>query len=161
MKAHRDKAGPLRRVVLAIDGSPASSKAQEFVLAKFHPDRSTGKGRSAPIQVSVVHVMAPSRLAPFQIRMTVPWIRSETRAKDAASKLVERSVQELIKAGFVAKPVCLLGNPADEIMKLSAKLHADLIVMGAKGRDAIDRVLIGSVSTKVMQYANRPVLIVR
>ena len=40
----KDEAAPLRRITLATDGSDASAKALAFVLTKFQPDRSTGKG---------------------------------------------------------------------------------------------------------------------
>ena len=53
----KDEAAPLRRIPLATDGSEASAKALEFVLTKFQPDRSIGKGGRVPIHVSVIHVM--------------------------------------------------------------------------------------------------------
>ena len=139
-------AAPLRRLTLAIDGSPASAKALAFVLAKFQPDRSTGKGGRVPIHVSVIHVM------PF---VKYPGL------KEANNILIERSVQKLIKAGFTAKPVYQLGRPAEEIIKAAAAQHADLIVMGAKGLGAIARFLLGSVSTRVAQHAHCSVLVVR
>jgi nucleotide-binding universal stress UspA family protein len=46
-------------------------------------------------------------------------------------------------------------------MKGATKQHADLIVMGAKGLAAVDRFLLGSVSTRVVQHANCAVLVVR
>ena len=70
-------------------------------------------------------------------------------------------MRKLIKAGFTAEPVYQLGKPAEEIMKVAAKQHADLIVIGAKGLGAIDRFLLGSVSTPVVQHANCSVLVVR
>jgi len=142
----KDEAAPLRRITLATDGSDASAKALEFVLTKFQPDRSTGKGGQVPIHVSVIHVM------PF---LKYPEL------KEAGHKLIEQSVRELIKAGFTAEAVCQLGKPAEEIMKVASKHHADLIVMGAKGLGAIARFLLGSVSTRVVQHANCSVLVVR
>ena len=142
----KDEAAPLRRITLATDGSDASAKALEFVLTKFQPDRSTGKGRQVPIHVRVIHVM------PF---LKYPEL------KEAGHKLIEQSVRELIKAGFTAEAVCQLGKPAEEIMKVASKHHADLIVMGAKGLGAIARFLLGSVSTRVVQHANCSVLVVR
>lgn len=161
MNVFKGKAAPLWRIVLAIDGSPASAKALAFVLSKFQPARSTGLGGRMLVHVTVLHVMVHRLLAPITIRSTVPWIKSEKRVKVIAQRLAERSVQKLSKAGFTAEPVCKFGIPAEEIMKVAATQHADLIVMGAKGLGAIDRVLIGSVSMKVVQYANRPVLVVR
>ena len=76
-------------------------------------------------------------------------------------KLLEQSVRKLIQAGFTAEAVCLRGKPAEEIMKVATKQHADLIVMGAQGLGAIARFLLGSVSTRVVQHATCSVLVVR
>lgn len=161
MTVFKGKAAPLRRILLAIDESAVSIKAVAFVLAKLQPAGSTGELGRVPVHVIVLHVLAPRRLAPIMIRSTVPWIKSEQKMKDAARRLVEQSAQPLSKAGFRAEPVCKMGNPAEEIMKMASKRRVDLIVMGAKGLGTIDRILLGSVSTRVMQYANCPVLVVR
>ncbi|MDN5942765.1 MAG: universal stress protein [Nitrospira sp.] len=141
----KNKAVPLRRIALATDGSDASAKALEFVLTKFQADRSIGKDGRAPIHVSVIHVM------PF----------SNYRELKDARKLLKQSVRKLIKAGFAAEAICQSGKPAEVIMKVAAKQHANLIVMGAQGLGAIARFLIGSVSTRVVQHANCSVLVVR
>jgi nucleotide-binding universal stress UspA family protein len=142
----KGEAAPLRRITLATDGSDASAKALAFVLTKFQPDRSTGKGGRVSIHVSVVHVM--------------PLVKYPG-LKGAGEKLLEQSVRKLVKAGFTAEPVCRLGKPAEEIMKVASHQQADLIVMGAKGMGAIARFLLGSVSTRVVQHANCAVLVVR
>jgi nucleotide-binding universal stress UspA family protein len=156
----KDEAVPLRRITLAIDGSSASAQALEFVLTRFQPDRSTGKGGRMPIHVSVIYVMAPRFLAPITIKSTIPWIKSP-ELKEATLKLIDQSVRKLIKARFTAEPVYQLGKPAEEIMKAAVKHDADLIVMGAQGLGAIDRFLLGSVSTRVVQHATCAVLVVR
>jgi nucleotide-binding universal stress UspA family protein len=142
----KSEAAPVRRIVLATDGSEASAKALKFVLTKFQPDHSTGKDRRAPIHVSVLHIL-PLVMYPG--------------LKKASKTLLDQSVQKLIKAGFTAEPLCYLGNPAEEIMKTASQQKADLIVMGAKGLGAIARFLIGSVSTRVVQHAKGSVLVVR
>jgi len=156
----KGEASPVRRITLATDGSDASAKALAFVLSRFQPDRSTGKGREVPIHVSVIHVMVPDSLAPITIKSTIPWIKTQAQ-KEAGRRLVEQSVGKLIKAGFTAEPVCQLGKPAEEIIKVAAKHHANLIVMGTQGLGAIDRFLLGSVSTRVVQHPNCAVLVVR
>jgi len=140
------ESGPLQQITFATDGSAASAKALEFVLTRFRPHRSKGRGARAPIHVSVVHVMP---------RVKYPGLQ------EAGRIVVERCVQKLMKAGFTAEPVCPHGNPAEEIMKVASKHHADLIVMGAKGLSVIARFLLGSVSTRVVQHANCAVLVVR
>jgi len=157
----KDGAGPLRRITLAIDVSEVSAKAVSFVLTKFQPVHSAGDGGRVPLHVSVVHVMARRPLAPIEFRFTVPWIKSEKKVKDVARRLVKHTAEQLIKAGFTAEPICKIGDPAEEILKVAGKQRADLIVMGAKGLGTIDRVLLGSVSMQVLQYAHCPVLVVR
>ena len=142
----KDEAAPLRRITLATDGSDASANALKFVLTRFQPDCSPGKGGRVPIHVSVIHVM--------------PLVKYPG-LKKTGETIIEQSVQKLIKAGFTAEPVCQLGKPAEEIMKVAAKHHADLIVMGAKGLGAIARFLLGSVSTRVVQHSSCSVLVVR
>jgi nucleotide-binding universal stress UspA family protein len=142
----KDEAAPVRQITLATDGSVASAQGLEFVLTKFQPDRSTGKGRRVPIHVRVIHVEPLS------------W---NPELMGIGRRSVERSVQKLIEAGFTAEPVYQLGSPAKTIMKVASKSQADLIVMGTKGLSAIARVLLGSVSTRVVQHANCSVLVVR
>ena len=156
----KGEAVPLRRITLATDGSLASAKALEFVLSKFQPDRSSGTSGGGSIHVSVIHVRTPSPLAPITAKSTIPWIKYPG-LKEVGSKLVEQSVEKLIRAGLSAEPLRPLGKPAEEIMKAASQQQADLIVMGAKGLGAIDRFLLGSVSTRVVQHANCAVLIVR
>ena len=142
----KGEALPLRRIILATDGSDASAKALAFMLSKFQPDRSTGNGGLVPIHVSVIHVMP---------------IVKYPGLKEGGHRLVEQNVRKLVKEGFTAEPLCQLGKPAQEILKVASKQHADLIVMGAKGLGAIARFLLGSVSTRVVQHANCAVLVVR
>ncbi len=158
----KGEAPPLRRILLATDGSEASAKALKFVLSKFQPDRSISKGRRVPIHVTVVHVIAPRPLAPIDVGTTIPWIKQrELKVKETGRRLVEQSAQKLIEAGFTAEAFCRLGNPAEKIMKVASQQHADLIMMGAKGLSDIDRFLLGSVSTRVVQHAHCAVLVVR
>jgi nucleotide-binding universal stress UspA family protein len=158
----KGEAVPLRRITLATDGSDASAKALAFMLTKFQPDPSSGNGRQVPIHVSVIHVMARRPLAPLEIGTTIPWIKYRgLKVKETGRKLVEQSVRKLINAGFTAEPLCQRGNPAEKIIKVASKQRADLIVMGAKGLTAIDRFLLGSVSTRVVQHSSCSVLVVR
>ncbi len=142
----KEEAVLLRRILLAIDGSDASAKALAFVLKKFRSNEPIGKSGRAPLQVSVVHVM-PSIKYP--------------KLKVAARRVLEPSMRKLITAGFSVEPICQFGKPAEEIMKVATKHRIDLIVMGEKGRGAIARFLLGSVSTRVVQHSSCSVLVVR
>jgi nucleotide-binding universal stress UspA family protein len=135
---------PVRRIVLAIDGSPASDKAVKFLLRELDP-QSNGPDQK-PVMVTVMHAM------PF---LNYPEVKESGRA------VVQRYVDKAAKAGFQVQEAVRLGKPADEILTVAKQHKADLIVTGAKGLGALTRVLLGSVSTRVVQHATCSVLVVR
>jgi universal stress protein A len=53
------------------------------------------------------------------------------------------------------------GAPVGVILAQAGELPADLIVMGTHGRGGLERLLLGSVTTKVLRHAPCPVLCVR
>jgi len=57
--------------------------------------------------------------------------------------------------------VFLEGDPASEIVRYAADASMDLIVMGTHGRTGLDRLLVGSVTEKVMRGAPCSVLAVK
>ncbi|HRW09842.1 MAG TPA: universal stress protein [Caldilineaceae bacterium] len=53
------------------------------------------------------------------------------------------------------------GVPYEEIVALAAAINADLIVMGHVGRRGPRRILIGSVTERVIEFAHCPVLVAK
>jgi nucleotide-binding universal stress UspA family protein len=53
------------------------------------------------------------------------------------------------------------GPPGDRILACARDRNANLIALGAVGHSAVTRFLMGSVSEKVVRYAQRPVLVAR
>lgn len=54
----------------------------------------------------------------------------------------------------------MAGDPADAILAVAESVHADLIVVGARGLGVVERFVRGSVSTKVAHHSPCDVLIV-
>lgn len=54
-----------------------------------------------------------------------------------------------------------IGNPAEEILQTAELLGADLIFIGSHGRTGIKRLMLGSVSERVVREAKCPVMVVR
>lgn len=69
--------------------------------------------------------------------------------------------QHLREGGLGVKTQVKSGNPAEEIMAAGDHEDIDLIVMSTHGRGGLQRLWPGSVAMKVVQGANRPVLLVR
>ncbi|MFT3698650.1 MAG: universal stress protein [Kofleriaceae bacterium] len=54
-----------------------------------------------------------------------------------------------------------IGRPAPEILGLANEVGADLIFIGCHGTTGLDRMLLGSVSERVVREAKCPVMVVR
>jgi len=71
-------------------------------------------------------------------------------------------VKDLLKEkGIEAETIVLEGSPADVIVDHARGMGMDLVVIGSTGKQATERTLLGSVSTKVAANAPCSVLVVR
>jgi len=59
------------------------------------------------------------------------------------------------------EPAVRAGKTYEEILGHAAETETDLIVMGVRGRNALDLALFGSTTQRVMQLGQSPVLVVR
>ncbi len=92
----------------------------------------------------------------------------QTEAPEAVDRLVAgarcfvEEVKEKAEAlGVMTEPLVREGDTYKVITELAKKLKSDLIVMGSHGRTGIKRLLMGSVTEKVLGYAPCPVLVIR
>ena len=83
------------------------------------------------------------------------------RRKLKGQDVLDAARAELDEGGPKAEEVLREGPEADAIVEAADALEVDLIVMGTRGLGALKRLLLGSVSNKVIHLAHCPVLLVR
>ena len=67
----------------------------------------------------------------------------------------------LARSGIAATGFAPVGDPADEILAAARAFDAELIVIGARSLGTVGRLVLGSVSTKVMHESDADVLVVK
>ncbi len=140
-------------VLIAIDGSPVGEAALDLACGLL-ADR--------PVAITVFYVVPRHQIrtkcGPMVLEMLDP-----DAEQAVAADLVETSTQRLRAAGLGP---CLegrvdLGDPSERILATARQMSADLLILGYRGLTRMQRVLFGSVSTKVVTHACCPVLVAR
>jgi nucleotide-binding universal stress UspA family protein/uncharacterized membrane protein YfcA len=126
-----------RRILLATDGSRHGERAAQAAQAL---------ARRFSLPVTVVSVLK----AGFD----------EARRAEG-QRAVERVRQDFSTEGLAVEGHVLEGDSAQEIIACAERVGADLIVMGSHGRTGLGRLVLGSVSEKVIGQATCPVLVVK
>lgn len=81
--------------------------------------------------------------------------------KKRARNIIESAVRDIGSHEFDTSGLVEEGDVAAKIIDVANKLDCDLIVLGSKGTSELGISLIGSIANKVVQYAHKPVMVVR
>jgi nucleotide-binding universal stress UspA family protein len=132
------------RVLYPTDWSPCASKALDALIS-LKP-----LGLS---EVIVTHVVAPQEIAHLTSSQRVAH-RAQVQQQLAQTQ------RRLEEADLDVRPVLLEGDPARELVHLSAREDVALIVMGTTGKGMTAEMTLGSVSGAVARTTDRSVLLV-
>jgi nucleotide-binding universal stress UspA family protein len=145
-----------RNILVPTDGSAPSRKAikRAVQLAREQKARITGFYVGPPWQLPVYGEYVP------------PEVYSPKQHAAAVKKTAARNLGSVKKAAAAAGVRCkvayVMGDyPYVEILKAARRNHCDLIVIASHGRRGISRLLLGSVTSKVLAHASIPVLVCR
>jgi nucleotide-binding universal stress UspA family protein len=135
------------KVVLAYDGSQQAKKAIDCL--SWWPASS----------LDVVLVMA-LRGGPA-LDETGSAVDSDPEERARAEETLNLLKDDLAKIGVAAIIKVVAGDPRDIIVDVAIQVSADLILTGSRGLNLAKRMLLGSVSSDILQNAPCPVLLVR
>ena len=133
---------PFARTLLAVDWSPASLSAVEYLktLKKVAHD------------ISVVHVAYPDDLKGTS-NLDIQQLRKERRGR------LEIICEALEADGFKARSHLYVGDPTTEIQRAAREFGATMILMGASGTSAWTERWLGSTPRVMVEKSPYPVLV--
>ena len=88
-------------------------------------------------------------------------IASLSTQREARSRALHSFVLAHAHAIDEVSELVAVGKAHQEIVRTARDLHADLIVIGVRGRGRIDVTLFGSTTTQVLRRAGCPVITIR
>lgn len=145
-----DKMSVYQHILVALDGSDQSEKA-------FHEAVRIAKEEQATLYLVTIINDAEFTTSPFSFEelYDLEKHKSEEMLTGKAKQASEIGVKTVKKIVELGSPKRYLANT------ISENYAIDLIVLGATGRGAIQRTLIGSITDYVVNHALCNVLVVR
>ncbi|MDX8550999.1 universal stress protein [Methanospirillum sp. J.3.6.1-F.2.7.3] len=137
-------------ILVAIDGSVISEKAFEAAIEQ---------AKAWKAKLHAVYVVESGLFTdiPADSKLEIMYSLLEQEGNAALDKI--REIAQ--KQNFEVTTHFEQGHAGDTILSTAEKLNADLIIMGSHGKSNIDRILIGSVSSFVVEHSKVSVLVVR
>ena len=131
----------IRKILLATDFSDNSPRALEYAFSL---------GTQYDAEVTLLHVLGQ------------PAGKADPQTERAAVlRQLEQVIPSEARTWSTVIPAVRRGRPYEEIVQHANEIQPDLIVMGVRGRNAIDLALFGSTTHRVIQLGPCPVLAVR
>lgn len=159
-ESHRESAAALPAAresgrlsfLVAFDGSPHAKAAVQMM-------KSLPLGERAAVTVlTVVPELSRHGLDSAAIRLLSEVWQAE---KEAAQAAAEEAARQIACAASHVSALSRDGDPSLQIVHVADETDADLIVIGARGKSAVERFFLGSVSSYVGLHAPCSVWIVR
>lgn len=95
-----------------------------------------------------------------QSRTIEPGMKA-TRDIEETNEMADQVVKQLTDRGIVAEKDVLEGPASDALLSVADVRNVELIVVGSRGLNPVQELLLGSTSEKVVRHAHVPVLIAR
>jgi nucleotide-binding universal stress UspA family protein len=152
------------RALAAYDGSDFGEKIASVAGKLSWPDGT--RGWALTVVPPMFHHQLPAWMQPIQRDPDVQAM-AEAWQKDFNQHL-EQSVDELKKfqqtlpsCFHATEPIVAQGHPAEQVLATLTRQKIDLAIVGSRGQGAVERLLVGSTSARVVNEANCSVLVAR
>ncbi|MFN2199233.1 MAG: universal stress protein [Anaerolineales bacterium] len=158
----------LRQVLLVTDGSPSAINAVAFTSHFPLPEGVVLSAAHVLPPMITQEIIAQAWALDLQAGRAVTSVDLEQNLEQQAEleqeegqALLDQSIDKLAEVGVKALPVLLRGDAATEILDYAREHQVDLIIAGSRGLGQVRGWLLGSVSRKLLHYAQCSVLVVR
>ena len=150
-------AGRPRGALVAVDASPGAAAAAAF-LAGLPLEPTFAVHLLGVAERPHFPVTTPS-FAAGMVRQALDQIAQERR--HALEQALERAATPFAGVVKTVERHVVVGHAIDEIASAAARRGVGLVVVGARGLGALQRMWLGSVSEGVLRHVDQPVLIVK
>ncbi|ASF38914.1 MULTISPECIES: universal stress protein [Halobacillus] len=138
-----------KNILLATDGSDHSRRAIDQTLKMVSPHKEE-------VHIDLVYVVDGETSK----QDVLNYGDSHTATKKRKEKFLD-VIKYVESAGVSTKFLMLHGDPAEEMIEYANQEDYDCVVIGSRGRNKWQTLILGSVSHKLVKYVQSPVIVVK
>ncbi|KZX15856.1 putative universal stress protein [Methanobrevibacter cuticularis] len=127
-------------IMVPSDGSKYSDKAVELAIEiakKFNS------------KITAVHVIDEKTMFPYE------------KLEDEGNEILEKIAKKGFKAGIEVTEQLITGDPLRDMKTIAKKANVDSIVISTHGRNKLEKLMVGSVTDRVIQTFDIPVILAK
>lgn len=136
-----------RHILVGYDGSAQSEKAADIAI-------SMAQGLDSKVLVYAV-ARPPEPATSVEVHAVLD------DAKEHFEEGFRRIAERAEKAEVELRTEVGFGHPAEQIIHKAETEKADLVILGRRGTSMFEKMIMGSISERVLRYAHCPVMVVR
>ncbi|KIL51165.1 universal stress protein [Jeotgalibacillus campisalis] len=138
----------MKKIMVAIDGSEHAERAlQKAISITASPEESS---------IDLVYVVDGDKS-----KSDVLHYGDSDTARYKREKMLEKNADIARQKGIQVSIEILHGDPAETLISFANSKSYDLVLVGSRGRNKLQTMLLGSVSHKLVKYIDAPVMVVK
>lgn len=148
-----NKIEPISKILVAIDGSKMSLKAAEYGI-EF-----AKKYNSKLLVLHVIHIHAAGLMYTTESAFKQFIEKSKKESEEWFGTIREGAKKQGVK--ITTETVEEMYSIPGAIIRRAEEENADVIIVGGTGKSGFKQLLLGSVATDVVRYAQCPVFVIK
>jgi nucleotide-binding universal stress UspA family protein len=147
MSVEKHAEATMKKILVGVDGS-AESRAAAHKAAEL--------ARALGGRLVIAYVVAP-----FPPVSPVNYVEGWDLAERNYATALLRELEETCREVEAIETTMVVGTAAEALADLARAPDVEMVVVGHRGRGAVQRLLLGSVADRLVQISPKPVLVMR
>jgi nucleotide-binding universal stress UspA family protein len=127
-------------IMVPTDGSEFAARAEDIAISMASKYNARIVG---------VHVIDEKLIYPYEV------------LEDEGKEILKNLNSKAKKEGIIPDEILVFGDPAKDLITISKRMNADIVVVGTHGKKGLEKLLIGSVAENLIKSLDVPVLLVK
>ena len=112
--------------------------------------------------IHLAYVQKDLNHIPIELKANKTWLDKIQEQQQEETKEIIKTAKKLFEKNNLSinQEITLIGEAAEKILEINEEHNFDLIVMGSHSKNALQRLLLGSTSMRVLERAKNSVMII-